>query len=170
MNELTDPETLRECDDVEFIDAPPEEHQNHFEIYEPIAGMAIVGVTNADGRLLLLKHEQTESLVLPHTRVEHGDDWVATARKAVTDSTGISVTADAMCRVRHETYRSEAGEETTGYDVVFTATPEGDRDVSEVPGLSCQDDWTAAWRDTTTLDLSDDEDNDVVNDIRLFVE
>jgi hypothetical protein len=170
MNELTDPETLRECEDVEVIDAPPEEHQSHFEMFESVAGTAIAGVIDADGRLLLLKHEATESLVLPFTRVKHGDDWVAAARKAVADSTDIEVTIGEPIRVRRCTYRSEAGEETTDYDVVFTATPEADRDVSEVPGLSCQDDWSAAWHDTATLDLSDNEDDDVVSDIRLFVE
>lgn len=170
MDELTDPETLREREDVEFIDAPPEEHQNHFEIYEPVAGTVITGVTDADGRLLLLKHEETESVVLSHTRVEHGDDWVAAARKAVTDSTNIDVDIDEPVRVRYCTYHSETGKETAGYDVVFAATPKGGQDVSEASGLSCQEEWTAAWRDTATLDLPDDEDNDVLNDIRLFVE
>ncbi len=170
MDELTDPETLREREDVEFIDAPPEEHQSHFEVYKPIAGMAIAGVTDTDDRLLLLKHETTESIVLPYTQVENGDDWVAAAQKAVTDSNDIEVIIDGPVRVRRCTYRSETGEETTGYDVVFAATPDGDRDVSEAPGLSCQDDWTAAWCDTATLDLSDNEDDDVVSDIRLFAE
>lgn len=170
MNELTDPESLREREDVEFIDAPPEEHQSHFEMFKSVAGTAVAGVTDVDGRLLLVKHEATESLVLPFTRVEHGDDWFVVARKAVADSTDIDVTIGEPIRVRHCTYRSEAGEETTDYDVVFTATPEGDRDVSDVPGVSCQDDWSAAWHDPTTLDLSDNEDDDVVSDIRLFVE
>ncbi|GAA0470030.1 hypothetical protein MUK72_04600 [Halococcus dombrowskii] len=41
MDELTDPETLRERENVEFDELPPETHQNHFELYEPIAGMVI---------------------------------------------------------------------------------------------------------------------------------
>ena len=170
MNELTDPETLRECDSVEFVDTSPEEHQGHYELYEPIAGMAIVGVTGEDGRLLLLRREDGAIPVLPYGWTRPGDDWMATARAAVADSTDIEVAIGGVLRVRRHTYRSETGAETTGYDVVFAATPEGDRNVSEVPGLSCQEEWTAAWRDTAMLDLPDDENNDVLNDVRLFVE
>ena len=170
MDELTDPESLREREDVEFSDTPPEEHQNHFEIYEPIAGMAIAGVTDEDGRLLLLKREDAPIPVMPYGWTNPGDDWVATARDAVVDSTGVDIIIDGVCQVRHHTYHSEMSEETTGYDVVFAATLEDNRDVSAASGLSCRDEWTAAWRDTATLDLPDDEDNDVLNDIRLFVE
>jgi hypothetical protein len=167
MNELTNPETLRKHEDVEFIDAPPEEHQSHFEVYEPIAGMAIAGVTDADGQLLLLKHEQVEKTpALSHTQVERGDDWVTAARQSIEMSTGVEATIDEPIRVRQCTYRSETGEETTGYDVVFAASPDGDGEISP----NAEHNWTAAWRDTATLDLPDDENNDVLSDIRLFVE
>lgn len=170
MDELTDPETLREREDVEFIDAPPEEHQSHFEMYEPIMGMAITGVTDANGQLLLLQREDAPISTMPYGWAETGDDWVAAVREAVADSTGVAITVNDVLRVRCCTYCSEAGEETTGYDVVFTATPESGQDISEATGLSCRDEWTAAWRDTARVDLPDDETNDVVSDIRLFVE
>ena len=170
MDELTDPETLRECESVEFNDTPPEEHQSHYELYEPIAGMAIVGVTDESGQLLLLEREGGSIPVLPYGRTDPGDDWVATARAAVADSAGVEVAIDGVRRVRRHTYRSKDGAETTGYDVVFAATPEDDRGVAEASGSRYQEEWTAAWRDTATLDLPDGEDNDVLNDVRLFVE
>jgi ADP-ribose pyrophosphatase YjhB (NUDIX family) len=166
MDELTDPETLREREDVEFIDAPPEEHQNHFEMYEPVEGTVIEGVADENDRLLLLEHEQAETPALSHTKVEHGNDWVTAARRIVEEGTGVEATIDEPLRVRHHTYRSETGDETAGYDVVFAASLDGDGEISPDAGH----DWTAAWRDTVTLDLPDDEDNDVLNDIRLFVE
>jgi hypothetical protein len=49
--------------------------------------------------------------------------------------------------------------------VVFAATPE-DHEIDPDAGH----DWTAAWRDTATLDLPDEPGNDVLNDIRLFIE
>jgi hypothetical protein len=164
MDELTDPETLRE--EVEFIDTPPEEHQHHFELYDSIAGTAVAGVTDENGRLLLMEHEQHETPILSFTRVEHGDDWITAARKIIETGTGVEATINEPLRVRHHTYRSETGEETTAYDVVFAATPVGDGEINPDAGH----DWTSAWRDTATLDLPDNEDDDVVNDIRLFVE
>ena len=166
MDELTDPETLRERDDVEFIDAPPEEHQNHFEGYEPIAGMAIVGVTNERNRLLVLEREDAPHPTMPYHEVALGDDWVATAQGAVESATDIEVAIDDVHRVRRNTYRSETGEKTTGYDVVFAASPSDDGETSS----DSESDWVPAWHDTTTLDLPDDENIDVVNDIRLFIE
>jgi hypothetical protein len=166
MDELTDPETLREREDVEFNEMPPEEHRSHFELYEPIAGMAIAGVTDVDGRLLLLEHEDAPHPTMPHGQVAPANDWVATTRAAVGDSTGVAVTVDGVRRVRHHTYRSGTGEETTGYDIVFAASSDGGSDISSKAGQ----DWIPAWRDTATLDLPDEENNDVLNDIRLFVE
>lgn len=169
MKELTDPETLRGRDDVEFVDESTEEHQDHFERYEPIAGMAIAGVTDENGELLLLQREDAPIPVLPYGWTEPGDDWVTTAREAVADSTDAEVAIEGVRRVRQHTYRSASGAETTGYDVVFAARLEGERDVSEAGGLSCREEWKVAWHDTTSLDLPDDPDNDVLNDIRLFV-
>ena len=165
MNALTDPETLRDRDDVEFLDGPPETHQSHFEIYESIAGMAIAGVTDPDGRLVLLEHGQVDRPALSYTQVDPGEDFVAAARDVVAAGTGIEASIDELLRVRRCTYRSEDGEETTGYDVVFAASPVGDGDIDPEAGH----DWTASWRDPATLDLPDDEDNDVLNDIRLFL-
>ena len=163
MDALTDPETLRQREDVAFVDAPPEDHQNHFEVYESIAGMAIAGVTDGDGRLLLLEHEQAALPALSYTRVDPGEDFVAAARDVVVAGTGIEARIDEPLRVRRCTYRSEHGAETTGYDVVFGASPVGDGDPD------AGHDWTAAWRDPESVDLPDDEDNDVSNDIRLFL-
>jgi hypothetical protein len=166
MDELTDPETLRERENVEFDELPPETHQNHFELYEPIAGMAIASVTDVDSRLLLLEHEDAPYPTLPYGKVAPADGWVATTRSTVTDSTGVVVTVDDVRRVRHHTYRSEAGEETTGYDVVFAASPERSGDTA----LETRQGWVPAWRDTATIDLPDEPDNNVLNDIRLFVD
>src|SRR5699024_9067271 len=164
MNELTDPETLREREDAEFIDTPTEEHQNHFEVYGPIAGMAIAGVTDTEGQLLLLEREDAPHPIVPHGQVTHTDEWATIAREAVADSAGITVSVADVLRVRHNTYRSETGEETTGHDVVFAASPTTHETDPETDHA-----WTAVWRDPATLDLPDDGDNDVLNDIRLVV-
>ncbi|EMA35838.1 hypothetical protein [Halococcus hamelinensis] len=65
MDGLTEPETLRDRDDVEFVDAPPAEHEDHFERYESIAGVVVAGVTDDRGRLLVLEHDQHGIPLLP---------------------------------------------------------------------------------------------------------
>lgn len=165
VDEFGDPGTLRERDGVEFVDASPVEHQDHFERYESIAGVVVTGVTDDRGRVLVLEHDQHEIPMLPYAEVGHDEEWVAAARGAVATWTGVEATIDEPVRVRHHTYRSGMGEETTGHDVVFAASPET---TGRDPDTDHE--WTAAWRDGSTLDLPADPDNDVLNDIRLFVE
>jgi hypothetical protein len=169
MNELTDPESLRGREDVAYVENPPEVHQSHYDLYDSIAGMAVAGVTDDEGRLLLLQLDEAPVPTMPYARVAPGDDWVTAVEGAVRDTTDITVDVDGVRRVRRDTYRSEDGAETTGYDVVFTATPTGSLDCSDADGLSCQRDWNARWESGDELDLPDGDDNDVVNDIRLFL-
>jgi hypothetical protein len=169
MNELTDPESLRGREDVAYVENAPEVHQGHYDRYESIAGMAVAGVTDDEGRLLLLQLDEAPVPTMPYAQVAPGDDWVTAVEAAVVDTTDVPVDVDGVRRVRRDTYRSEDGAETTGYDVVFTATPTGGLDCSDADGLSCQRDWNARWESGDELDLPDGDDNDVVNDIRLFL-
>ncbi|MFC5971917.1 hypothetical protein ACFPYI_11295 [Halomarina salina] len=165
MDALTDPETLRDRDDVEYVEKSPEVHQHHYDLFESAAGTTIAGLTDDAGRVCLLEHEAVDLPALCYTVVDPGDDYVAGARDIVETSTGVEATIDDVRRVRRCTYRSEDGEETTSHDVVFAASPVDSTDLDPEAGH----DWTAAWRDPATLDLPDEEDNDVLDDIRLFL-
>ena len=164
MDALTDPETLRDRADVEYVDAPTETHQSHYETFESAAGTAVAGVTDDDGRLLLLRHDEVDLPAVCFTVVDSGDDYVAAARDIIETATGVEATLDDVLRVRRCTYRSEDGTETTAWDVVFAASPVGDRTIDPEAGH----DWTASWTDPETVELPDDEGNDVLDDLRLF--
>ncbi|MWG34271.1 hypothetical protein GQS65_07170 [Halomarina oriensis] len=165
MDELTDPESLRDRDDVEYVENPPEVHQHHHDAYDDIAGYVVVGVTDPEGRLLVLEHDDAPYPHLCFTEVDHDEEYVEAARGIVTTATGVDATGDDVLRVRRSTYRAEDGRETSGYDVVFTASPVETTEIDPEAGH----DWTASWRDPTTIDLPAGEDNDVVNDVRLFL-
>ena len=166
-----DPETLLDREGVEFIEKPSEEHEHHFEMYEPIQGVAIVGVTNDADEVLLLVDREAGHAVLPYAKVDPDEDWATVARRKTEELTGVAVSLDGTERVRRKQYRPEEGgddRETTGYDVVFSASPVGDEAATAAVG-TCEDNhWEAAWVDGIPADV--DADGDVADDIRLFVE
>lgn len=165
MDALTDPATLRGDDDVEFVDTDPVENEDHFEVYDGVAGRAVVGVTDADGRLLVMEHPELPVPGLNTTVVEHGQDYVAAARDGVALGTGLDVAVDGVRRVRRQRPRHPDGRETEAYEVVFAATPTGDGEIDPDAGH----DWTAAWRDPAAVELPDEADNEVLSDLRLFL-
>jgi len=162
MDTLTDPATLRDRTDVEYVEADPETNEGHYEAYEDHAGTVVVGTVD-DGRLALLEHDEVDDRRPSFTRVEEGGDYVTAAERIVRDGTGLDVRIDEALRVRHHTYRTDDGAETTGYDVVFTATPTGDGEVDPDAGH----DWTPAWFE---LPIEVGVDGKAGSDLRLLVD
>ena len=171
LESLADPESLLDRGDVDSRDRPTVEHGHHFEMYEPIDGMAITGVTDDEGKVLLLVDREAGNAVLPYGRVEPGGDWAAVARRRTEELTGVAVSIDGPVRVRRNRYRPEDDDddrETTGYDVVFRASPVGDEAATAEVG-TCEDNhWEAVWVTATPDGV--DADGDVLADIRLFVD
>ena len=171
LDSLADPGELIDREGVEFVENPTEAHGHHFDLYEPIQGMAIVGVTNDANETLLLVDREAGSAVLPYAKVEPGADWVETARHRTEELTGVGVSIDGATLVRRKHYRPEDGSdshETTGYDVVFRGSPVGDETATANVG-TCEDNhWEAEW--VSAFPDGIDVRGDVRDDIRLFVE
>lgn len=161
-----DPESLVDREGVEFCQAAPVENQGHFEQYGSIEGTVAVGVTNAAGEALLMVHESGDDAVLPHAPVETGEDWAAAARSAVEGFAGVPIEVEAVERVRRKHYTPEGDDDrqTTAYDVVLRASPAPGAGVTP---LCEENDWTVGWFDGLPVD--DPEENEVVDDIRLFL-
>lgn len=167
--ERIDPERLLDHGDVEFTEKPSEVHGHHFDLYEPIEGMAIVGATNDEGEVLLLVDREAGHAVLPYGKVEPGADWATVARCSTEELTGVAVELDGAELVRRKRYRPEDGDrETTGHDVVFRASSaKAAEPVADVG--TCEDNhWEAAW--VSELPEEIDVHGDVLADIRLFIE
>ena len=163
MNSLSDPATLRDREGVEYVEHPPETSENHYEAYADRAGTVVVGTVDDAGRLALLEHDAAAGRRPPLARVAAEADFLETAREAARRETGLPVTVDEVLRVRHHTYRTADGRETTGHDVVVAATPTGDGEVESGDG-----DWTPAWFDPAAVEVQ--AEGKAGDDLRLLVE
>lgn len=165
---LTDPDALRDRPGVDVEDRTARVPPGEFEEHDRWAGIAVVAVTDGDGRAVLLWNDDEHGL-LPHAPVEPGDDFATAARRAAEEQVGVAVDLDAVVRVRRTEYRP-AGDDarrTTVHDVLFRASPAGRASGDDAPTTDrgC---WTAAWADD--LPPNPDWDRpDVRDDLRRFL-
>lgn len=169
---LTDPNTLRDRPDVEFVEKTQTDDEAHFEYHERIDGFAAIGVTDEDGRGLLVN--SGHAWMPPYTAVGPGDDWAAVAREAVVDLLGATVELDGVERVRHLDCRLEDTDDHTSiYQVVFRASLAGDagvdaldRDEADADDLDEDDAPVLGWFGAVPEGIPG---GDVEADVRLFV-
>lgn len=144
------------------MEADLETNDSHYEAYADHAG-TVVATVDDRGRLALLEHDEAAGRRPPLARVDEGADYLAAAREADADHAGLDVAFDGVLRVRHHTYRTENGRETTGYDVVVVATPVGDGGIDPGDG-----DWTPTWFDPAAIEVR--VDGKAGSDLWLLVE
>jgi hypothetical protein len=166
VESITDPESLRDRDDVRFTE---ETAVLDREMYESVRGQsetddgaALVGVTNDDGEVLL-KNTCTGWLA-PGANVAPGDDWTTAARREAESWLAVAVELDAVEHVRRIDHRVE-GEDTQDrvddpfYLVFFRASlapgetapvDSGDEDAPDV-----------AWFDEVPAGVDEDLEEDV---------
>lgn len=160
---VTDPESLREREDVEFLEATAV-HDDRGHCAVDSDGRAVVGVTNDEGETLLVVDYDRPFAMLPNGTVESGDDWAEVGRQRVEHLTDLPVEIDGIERVRRVEHRTESEDEphATSYQVVFAASPAtDDLDISH----GC--DWRGEWCDELPVEV-DSELSEA--DIRLFVD
>lgn len=125
MQSLSDPGVLEENSNVTFREQTAIVDADRFETIQERAaekvGVVVVGITNSEGELLLVKTDWSEGWVFPGSSVARGADWVATAKEAVENQTGVEVDIDRVARVNRRYYRQEETTErfSSGYAVVF---------------------------------------------------
>jgi hypothetical protein len=162
---LSDPTTLLDREDVDVRDRHETADDEQFADHESWAGMAVVGITDDDGRLLLLRHEDDDHAILPHRPVEPGDDYAAVAREAAAEAADLQVTLDSVERVRRVefSHADDDARTTRRFDVLFRASLDGDGTPT-----SERDCWTATWA-REVPDNPDWDHEDVLSDIRAFL-
>jgi ADP-ribose pyrophosphatase YjhB (NUDIX family) len=127
MDSVTDPESLRDHDGVEFSEqtvvVDDEEFETATEGAESQAGMVVVGVTNDDGEILLVDSEWVDGWVPPNGPVGTDEDWAAAADRWSEDQLGFPVAVgDPEFVVRTETQPESGDSSVVGYTVGFTAS------------------------------------------------
>lgn len=166
-----DPATLLDREDVPVREAPEVvEHQHHFELYEPIEGMVVVGATNDDGEVLLLVDADEQIALLPHGPVEPGEDWATAATRAVEEKTGVAAEIGGPELVKRKHFAPEGDDDrrTTAYQVFLHASSVADGVAAGTVSDPDRDDWTVDWFDEVPVDA--DASNELVEDVRLFVD
>lgn len=127
VESITDPESLRGRDDVEFHEDTDVVDGETFDTVEDLDNVAVVGVTNADGEVLLRKLTEDCSRKLPILPVDSGEDYAEVARRAVEENTGLPIELDALEAAWYFEARLEDEERAaTRYFVVFSASPATD--------------------------------------------
>lgn len=158
---LTDPEMLRDPDDVESLVVTEDDHIGQ----EPdISGVAVLGLTNDEGALAFASFE--EMTILPHALVEPGEDFVDVAHDAADELLGVEVDLDAVARVRRKDSRS-GGSEDVAHVVVFAASPTGDGVLPDAEDVASCQTQTSYWAKRVPDDLETEE---MREDARLFVD
>lgn len=160
---LTDPETLRDRDGVEYLGVTEDDHIGQDS---DISGVAVVGLTNDDGALAFATFE--EVTILPHAVVEPDEDYVDVAHGAADELLGIDVDLDDVVRVRRKDSPSSGNDdEDVAHVVVFTASPAGDGVLPDAEDVtSCQARATG-WFERVPDDLQTEE---MREDALLFVD
>ena len=130
VQSITDPESLRDREDVAFsreAEYPDREtYESLREQSETGDGAALVGVTNDDGKVLL--KDTCTGWLAPGGNVAPGEDWAAVARREAESWTDVAVELDSVERVRRIDHRLEEGEPSDVLDdpfyvVFFRASP-----------------------------------------------
>lgn len=162
---LSNPTTLLDRADVPVRERRETVDDDAFEDHESWDGMAVVGVTDDDGRLLVLRREDGNHAILPHRPVEPGDDYDAVARQATEEAANLPVTVEGVEHVRRVDFRHADDEARTArrHDVLFRATPASDAAPTSDRGC-----WTATWSREIPENPDWDHD-DVLADIRAFL-
>lgn len=124
IDSLTDPEALRGRTGVPFSQQTSE-HEDHCSI--GVAGRVAVGVTDGDGRFLLLCNDELGIAIMPHGTVDADENWAAIARREAEGQTGIAVGLDEIVAVRAVDHLVEGTDEPhcSTHRVVFAGSPAG---------------------------------------------
>lgn len=157
-----DPVALFDAGDVSTETVEVEVDAEHFERFDGIVGRVVVGVTNADGEVLLLENTDPDvchDWVLPHGPVED-EDWIESAVDWTDGLTGVTPELGDAVHVRRNDV-TDGDRRTTVYHVLLPGRPLDDGTVEGDVRYDCDDAWRAEWRDSAPDELDGIERDDV---------
>lgn len=141
---ITDPESLRGRDDVAIHEDAERVDGETFDLVADLDNMAVVGVTNDDGEVLLMRVTEDCELKVPTASVAPGEDYAEAARQWVRAQTGFAIELDALEAAWHYEARHEDEERVASrYFVVFSASPATDGTDIDDPAIDGLEDGDA---------------------------
>ncbi|WP_049921467.1 NUDIX hydrolase [Halopiger djelfimassiliensis] len=124
IDAITDLETLRARSDVPVHEEINVVDRETVETVAELNNMAVTGVSDDTGAILLMRVTGTCGLKPPSASVAPGDDYAAAAREWVETQAGFEIDLDAVEGVWDHKVRPEDGDRTARRSfVVFSATP-----------------------------------------------
>ncbi|WP_394739416.1 NUDIX hydrolase [Natronococcus roseus] len=122
---------------------------------------AAARVTDAEGRIALVRNRWSDGWIVPGGAVEPGEALADAARREVCEETGLEATIDDPLLVVEQTYVSEAASDTTvrlsAQFVVFDAQADGAIPDTEQLGAEPGEIEAARWFETLPADLHEDD-------------
>ncbi len=107
-------------------------------------GRVVVGITDADGRLLLVVNPEDEFAVLPNEAVDPGGDWAAVGRWLIEEMTGTDTTLDGARAVREVEHVVDGEKQSQTHHVVVEGSIADD---TVTDGFD-EADWEFRWVET----------------------
>jgi hypothetical protein len=144
-----------------------ERYDEHSET--DVIGRAIVGVTDVDGRVLLVVHPEERIATLPNDTVAPDEEWATVGRSWVEGAAGVDVTIEDIERVRRVEHAIENrdGVESVTYQIVFGASIPSAGTIPD--GLCADNPWELGWYGELPFRM-DDAGPGILDDIRLFLD
>jgi ADP-ribose pyrophosphatase YjhB (NUDIX family) len=109
---LTDPDRLRDRESIEVIEGERTFEEEQFyglrRRYGAIEGVVQVGITDDDGRVLLLG---SGAYAPPGGDVERGEDWVDAAERSMEELLGVGVRVESVERAEFTDFCLEGDED-----------------------------------------------------------
>ena len=146
------------------IGAATLDHESTDYCERDAAGLAVVGVTDADGRALAAIEPDEGHAMLLNGPVADGEDWATVAREGVEGVTGAEPSLTGVERVREVTHRVDGEPVGTTHHVVFGARLAADA----IPDGFCDTNpWELRWLDAVP---AWQDAGVAADDIALFIE
>lgn len=133
VSPFTDPRDRADRDDVPVHVDSDVVPSDQFDTLTDLDDMAIVGVTQNDGRVLLRRLTADCDWKLPVVDVAADEEFVAAAVSAVEDVVGLPVALEGIAGVWRLEAETEDGRTTTREFVVFEGTPASDPATLDLP-------------------------------------
>jgi hypothetical protein len=169
---IIDPERLFNNDSIDTEERThTHENEEHYRnrCEAGTVGRTIVGITDADGRLLLLTDPEEGHALLPNDTVSGDESWTTIGREWVEGAAGIDVTIEHIERVRRVEHAIENrdGVESVTYQIVFSASIPSAGTIPD--GLCADNPWELGWYGELPFRM-DDAGPGILDDIRLFLD
>lgn len=124
ISPITDPLSLRERDNIQFQKDTETVDEDTLNMVDRLEDMVVVGVTNAEGEVLMRRWTESCSWKLPIQELKPDEDYTEAAKRAVEEDIGLPIELDNVAGVWHyEASLQNREHVATRSFVVFSASP-----------------------------------------------